>query len=777
MERNLLAGIPEQLTRVVQLPNEQGHNAVWDFRRSPQGRYFVSVCGENELPLSALLYEFDPAAGSVRLIADISKCWIVDPQQMPPSKIHTSIDFLPDGRLIMATHNTSPAPGHKLWLFEQHYEHPWEGYPGSIVMIVDPDTNDVQVRGIPVPRESIYGGILGDDPRYYYFLGYMRGHFYRLDLEKNEVKDYGKVTEFASCRLVKDARGRIYGGTYTGELWRYDPETDAVADLKIHFRSPHGTKYRRALIFALESPKGTLFLTNNVDGELLELHPDTLEVTRHGYVHLQPEQPRSPYLRHAIGGLAADENFVLYYGLETYHGADLMRLVRWDVLNGGKPENLGLIAPGGRQSHYICEMIYDEGKLHMVDVCGAYSPYILTVDVKALQSPGAETPAADIRPVEEADMHMSAAADTFMHIEAADVQTLPLHRSMPWARTPVRYLATVNGRLYGISGTDSINLFEAQAMADSPDYVACLYEDGGPLSYIGNDDLTAVVLTSNCELVVVDLRLRAIVERVSLPGDAAWLRVHCRFEDGRVLLGDGSGGLHVCDMKRGRCEPLPDATLPGAMLPDATLPGAMLPGTMLPDATLPHAADAFVLKLDERTVLFSGAADSLIRYDLEAHRAEPLPIRTPSVRGRAFHALMSGGVRLADGCIVGGTADGMLFRIAPGMRTVVSYGRLHSCGMLRGFVAVGADAAVAIYGGARDAGHVVYFSEASGFVDLGRPRVIKDNVDLVDRDTEWANIHYISCLSVSPCGSYLFVGSGESYGCVVAYRLPSVLCK
>lgn len=101
MNHNLFAGIPEELTRFTQLPNQEGHNAVWDFVRSPDNRFYVSVCGENEKPLTALLYEYYPKSGELRLIFDVAKVWIVDSQQMPPSKIHTSIDFLPDGRLIM----------------------------------------------------------------------------------------------------------------------------------------------------------------------------------------------------------------------------------------------------------------------------------------------------------------------------------------------------------------------------------------------------------------------------------------------------------------------------------------------------------------------------------------------------------------------------------------------------------------------------------------------------------------------------------------------------
>jgi len=461
MKHNLLAGIPEEYVRFTQLPNEKGHNASWDFKRSHDGRFFVSVCGENELALSALLYEYYPGTGGFREICDIAKVWIVDPAQMPPSKIHTSIDFLTDGRLIMATHNTAPARNHKRWLYEQHYEDLWEGYAGSTVMIVNPDTNAVQVLGIPVPRESIYGGVLSNNERYYYFVGYMRAHFYRLDLVTNEVKDYGKFSEYATCTIVKDSKGRIYGGSYTGELWRFDPLKDEIEDLKISFNSPYGTKYRRQFIYGLNSPKGTIFFASNVDADLIELNPETMEVTRHGYMHLRPEQPRAPYIEYGIGGMAADENFVIYYALESYHDADLLRLVRWDIYNGGEPQNLGIISPSGKQAHYVSEMLFDKnGILHMSETCGEFSPYILAVDVKKLNPPGDDAPKAVIKP---APLHSPVDDDRiyYRNIEAERINTFPLHGFVRWKDSSVSHMQRVkDGDVFCITGRDNVNLLQ-----------------------------------------------------------------------------------------------------------------------------------------------------------------------------------------------------------------------------------------------------------------------------------------------------------------------------
>jgi hypothetical protein len=735
---NLLAGIPDELTRFTQLPNEQGHNAVWDFARSPDGRFFVSVCGENEKPLTAYLYEYYPDTGGLRLIVDVAKAWIVDPEQMPPSKIHTSIDFLPDGRLIMATHNTAPAPGHKQWMFEQYYEHTWEGYPGSIVMIVDPDTNEVNVRGIPVPRESIYGGMLGNDPRYYYFLGYMRGHFYRLDLLTNEVKDYGKVSEYSSCRLVKDRYGRFYAGAYTGGLWMFDPGTEEITDLKVSFESPHGTGHRRQFIYAVTSPKGTIFMVDNVDSEMLELDPETLTVTRHGPIHLPEQVPKEPY---GIGGLAADDNFVLYYGLKTNDGYMPIRLVRWDILNGGKPENLGLIVPNGKDSQYICEMIFDDrGWLHMVDVCGQFSPYILAVDVRKLQPPGPDAPNAELHPYREPDYN-GVGVPAYMHIKAKTTRVLPLHRHLDWKDTAVAHMRAEEGKLYSIGGRNRVILVESEPDRHEPSRITELYAGAGPVSCVDADD-RIVVLTADGRLLEADAASARVEKRL----DAGSLRqLHGLLGDGTLLASGPDGLLYAVDWRGG---------------------GEM---RQLADVRL-TAEVPYVLILDGQRLLLSGGSDALIVHDVAASRGEVLPVRAPSIRGRSFKAALSGGAVLADGTVVAGTVDGMLFTLSPDLKNRTSYGRLYSTGGLRGFVKTGERRVAGIYGGLRDAGHVFAFTPEQGFVDLGRPRVAKDNRDLSGSDTEWASIHVISCLAYSPADGWLSAASGELYGCIVRYQ-------
>jgi hypothetical protein len=741
MNHNLLAGIPEQHTRFVQLPNEKGHNAVWDFVRSPDDRFFISVCGENEKPLTALLYEYYPKTGKLRLIFDVAKIWIVDSEQMPPSKIHTSIDFLPDGRLIMATHNTAPAPGHKQWMYEQHYEHPWEGYPGSILMIVNPDTNEVHTRGIPVPRESMYGGVLGKDSRYYYFLGYMRGHFYRIDLETNEVKDYGKVSEFSSCRLVKDTKGRLYGSSYSGGMWRYDPDRDEIQDLKVNFLSPNGTKHRRQFIFAVHSPKDTLFLVDNMDGEMIELNPETLEVTRHGPIYLSYQQPINPY---GIGGLAADENFVLYYGLKTYDDYCPIRLVRWDILNGGKPENLGLITPGGKDSQYICEMIFDrDGWLQMVDVCGEFSPYILAVDIKKLQPPGADAPNTTIKPYTEPDWNGVGSA-AFMHIESEMTHTLALHLNIDCKDTTVRHVRTMNGLVYSISGKERLYLTVSDYVSDNLLQIRVVYDEGASVSCVDVNNRTVAVLTTDRVIVLVDLVSGSCEKSMTVPAGIELAKFHCILDLDKLLVSSPEGDVYVCDYNRVVLRKLENIRL--------------------------DTSDAYIIKLDSNRILLSGMNDEILKYDIAEMRCEKLDVKAASIRGRAFRATITGGAVLADGTVAVGTYDGMMFTLTPDLRIKTTFGRLYSAGQLRNFIKLNNDEVIGVYGGIKDAGHVFHFSRDSGFVDLGRPRVIKDNIELRDMETEWASIHYISCLAYDQENDCLSVASGEEYGCVIQYK-------
>ena len=101
------------------------YNASWDYNVSPEGRHFFSVCAEGP-KIDAMLYEYIPESCEMIECVDTKKHIITYPRTVRPSKIHTCISFMEDGRLIMNNHTTAGAPSHPDWMTEAYFSHPCE---------------------------------------------------------------------------------------------------------------------------------------------------------------------------------------------------------------------------------------------------------------------------------------------------------------------------------------------------------------------------------------------------------------------------------------------------------------------------------------------------------------------------------------------------------------------------------------------------------------------------------------------------------------------------
>jgi hypothetical protein len=174
---------------------------------------------------------------------DLEKESIQQDRTIRPSKFHTSIQFMDDGRLILQTHTTSPAPSHPTWMPEGYLNHQWESFQGSEVFIYDPDKKLVQGKGIMAPFCTLYGGGLSNKGRLYFGLGCFNGYGYIYDLETNESVCIGQVTDGRSNRLYEGPDGNIYYGTASGHLSRLNVNTRKIEILaEIREKAPlrHG---------------------------------------------------------------------------------------------------------------------------------------------------------------------------------------------------------------------------------------------------------------------------------------------------------------------------------------------------------------------------------------------------------------------------------------------------------------------------------------------------------------------------------------------------------
>jgi hypothetical protein len=143
----------------------------------------------------------------------------------PQSKIHSKFGEGTDGRIYFGTH-----AGY-WWNYARYATK--EGYPGAHWMAFDPKTGRVEDFGLCVPNQGVNTGAY--DPLFnrIYGLTHPRGEFVYYDVKTRRAVNKGRINNFESiCRTLGiDDRGNVYGSFGQGQIFRYDPRTDAVEEL------------------------------------------------------------------------------------------------------------------------------------------------------------------------------------------------------------------------------------------------------------------------------------------------------------------------------------------------------------------------------------------------------------------------------------------------------------------------------------------------------------------------------------------------------------------
>lgn len=344
----LLGVIPQDSVRMAEVC-EPGHNSSWDYSISPDGHHYFSVCAEALNTGYFRLYEYCHKTNTCKRLVAMEDSAVVYQRAIRASKIHSSLSFLPDGRVLFASHTTAAAPGHARWMPFAYYSHPWEGYPGSNLFLFDPKSQKVEDLGIPVQRESIYGGIYETLTNSFYFVGYLRGHFYRFDLDTRKVTDFGQATEFGTWRIIPGTDGNLYGTTASGRLWKFNIEKQFLEDV------PQNLPFDQNLIRSgtnnkvmhyANHPNGCLYFTTLSSTHLFRFDYKTQQImVLDSFVPYELLETKDNV---RCMGMAVDTYGVLWYlcervGFGTY-------LVRWNPDGATPPENMGLI---GTKEHIV----------------------------------------------------------------------------------------------------------------------------------------------------------------------------------------------------------------------------------------------------------------------------------------------------------------------------------------------------------------------------------------------------------------------------------------
>ncbi len=492
--------LPQSTVKCAFIDENDKRNAVWDMIVTKNGRCFFSVCAELFVCESAGLYEYKYDTNETVCCFELDKTVCTFKDAIMPSKIHTSLAEMNDGRLIMTTHTTSQSRVHPYWYAEPFYNHVYEGYQGSHIIIYNPETGMLENRGIPVPHESIYGGAYDPIHNCYYFTGYFKGNLYRYDIDGGSVTDYGKVTEFGTFRLFRSAiDGNIYSASRSGYFYRINCKTQKIEELGIFFDKdyePYSTEKHVQLDYITDGKDGKIYFRYIFGYNIYRYDPATNKVECLGDGRPEGMEFSHPNQQY---GLACDDNGVLWYTLsnrsEQYDWTDA-HLVRWDVLKGEKPRNMGLVGTAERgvniaaELHVHGDILYITSGNHFFDIPGMFA-----VDLKKLQQKkydlkddNPDTPmsfdvlnylhidnAESIYPYgkEEFERQMEK-AEQFrkygeeygefirqnpMDLSAKSVKTYPIWKSVGREKSPVKYVCFDNGRLCAQFGNVSEKFF------------------------------------------------------------------------------------------------------------------------------------------------------------------------------------------------------------------------------------------------------------------------------------------------------------------------------
>ena len=373
--------IPQEGVVHALVEDHPTHEAIWDMNvRKSDGRVFFSVCGEGFSAEYARLFEYKRGGQFVNHFA-LEKETIQHDRRIRASKLHTSIHFMDNGKIITQTHTTSPSPLHPAWIPESYLNHQWEAFEGSSVLIYDPQTGVVQNKGVLAPYSTLYGGGYSAKANIFFGFGTFDGYGWVYDLNTGEATCLGQVTDGRSNRLYEGPDGHLYYGTASGDLARLNVDTRKIEFLgrtREHSPLRHGV-WDSDDIFWFSARMGkSLYKYDPKSGELSEVgrfcgDNDLPGGTRHCY------------------GLDFDSQGVLWFTVNQNMASSLqgfeagVRLFKWDVRNGKPPVDFGFLGSPLRTVGVCAQLCIHDDVLYVTDGNHCDDPVgIIEVDLRTL---------------------------------------------------------------------------------------------------------------------------------------------------------------------------------------------------------------------------------------------------------------------------------------------------------------------------------------------------------------------------------------------------------
>jgi hypothetical protein len=212
-------------------------------------------------------------------------------------KIHAGIHEAADGMLYITTYWGKPKEVEAAFA---------KGYPGSILLRYDPKTGHTENLGAPVPKQGLPASFFDPTHQLIYYHAVYKGDIAVYDVKAQKVKFHGGADQTDGRRtFLGAADGRVYFSGQNDALHFYDPGTNKLTATAAKLPAGGSGKKDNTLRAAARPAKNGILYGMTAAGQLFSFDPKTEAVK-----DLGPNWGKGDYT--AVMVLSPDEKYLYY---------------------------------------------------------------------------------------------------------------------------------------------------------------------------------------------------------------------------------------------------------------------------------------------------------------------------------------------------------------------------------------------------------------------------------------------------------------------------------
>jgi len=220
------SGIPQQKFITMEsrtFPGGHKEDGMWTaISAASDGKVYI---GLSTFENSAHFYIYDPVKDEFRHRAELILILKESGRGIRSNaKIHTPFVEAADGRIYFASGSMGHGP-------DEFDPRSWEG---GHWWQYDPKTDELKDLGLILPQQGVYALVI-DEKRNILYGTSAWGHFIKFDIKTGNTTDMGRINNrHTICRtMVIDDEGNVYGSYESFKVFRYNPLSDRIEELKI----------------------------------------------------------------------------------------------------------------------------------------------------------------------------------------------------------------------------------------------------------------------------------------------------------------------------------------------------------------------------------------------------------------------------------------------------------------------------------------------------------------------------------------------------------------